>query len=115
MNWKRAKHTIPQQKEAAAEPAAVHETVDKRNKRKQWTRVFTALACVVVFATTYTLILPAITAEKEDMTGTEITAEESVIQSEVKDPEPGSLVEIAGEESHIGIIVETGVSEEGEA
>ena len=37
----------------------------KANKRKKsWYRVVTCLACVVVFCTTYALILPAITLEK---------------------------------------------------
>lgn len=36
----------------------------KRQRRKRWHRVVTCLAAVVVFCTTYALILPAITLEK---------------------------------------------------
>lgn len=36
----------------------------KRRRRKRWHRVVTCLAAVVVFCTTYALILPAITLEK---------------------------------------------------
>lgn len=38
-------------------------------RKKRWYRVVTCLACVVVFCTTYALILPAITLEN---TGCEI-------------------------------------------
>ena len=36
----------------------------KKRRRRLWTRVVSVLGCVVVFCTTYSLILPAITAEK---------------------------------------------------
>ena len=36
----------------------------KKRRRRLWTRVVSVLGCVVVFCTTYALILPAITAEK---------------------------------------------------
>lgn len=39
--------------------------ISKRNRRKRWLSIVTALACVVVFCTTYALILPAITMERE--------------------------------------------------
>ena len=35
-----------------------------RHRRKRWQRLFTCLAAIVVFCTTYALILPAITLEK---------------------------------------------------
>jgi len=38
--------------------------VKKNNKRKVWKKVVQAMGCVVVFCTTYALILPAITMEK---------------------------------------------------
>ncbi len=49
-------------------------------RRRGWLRVVTAMACVVVFMTTYALILPAITADAADLkqylndTGGSITA-----------------------------------------
>ena len=36
----------------------------KKQRRRLWTKVVSVLGCVVVFCTTYALILPAITAEK---------------------------------------------------
>ena len=36
----------------------------KKRRRRLWTRVVSVLGCVVVFCTTYALILPAITAEQ---------------------------------------------------
>ena len=36
----------------------------KKRRRRLWTRLVSVLGCVVVFCTTYALILPAITAEK---------------------------------------------------
>lgn len=43
----------------------------QRKKRSVWKRTVAALACVVVFITTYMLILPAITAEKQTYCGNE--------------------------------------------
>lgn len=44
---------------------------EKMNKehirQRRWHKVVTTLACVVVFCTTYALIIPAITAERDDM------------------------------------------------
>ena len=42
----------------------LEETVKKRRNRKRWQKVVTALCALVVFCTTYALILPAITLEK---------------------------------------------------
>ncbi|MEE1035669.1 MAG: hypothetical protein U0L15_01030, partial [Oscillospiraceae bacterium] len=39
--------------------------------RRIWQRIVGTLACVVVFITTYALILPAITMEKETVCGCE--------------------------------------------
>lgn len=39
---------------------------------KRWRRIVSSLACVVVFVTTYALILPAITKEKETFCGLEV-------------------------------------------
>ncbi len=43
----------------------------ERKKRKAWHRIVVMLACVVVFVTTYALILPAITLEKDTYCGLE--------------------------------------------
>ncbi len=43
----------------------------KRQQKKRWYRVLTCLAAVVVFCTTYALILPAITMEKTPICGKE--------------------------------------------
>ena len=40
-------------------------------RRKNWQKVVSILACIVVFCTTYALILPAITMEKEAICGME--------------------------------------------
>ena len=42
-----------------------------RRRRKNWQKVVSILACIVVFCTTYALILPAITMEKEAICGME--------------------------------------------
>ena len=59
------------------------------NRRlKKWQRVVSALAAVVVFVTTYALVLPAITLDKETASaqaGIEIAASEN-------DPESGGTV-----------------------
>lgn len=48
------------------------ETYNKRNhRRKIWHRIVRAMGCVVVFCTTYALILPAITMEKANLCGME--------------------------------------------
>ena len=38
-------------------------------RKKRWQKVVSALACVVVFCTTYALILPAITLETDTICG----------------------------------------------
>ena len=42
----------------------LEETMKKRQNRKRWQKIATALCALVVFCTTYALILPAITLEK---------------------------------------------------
>ena len=42
-------------------PQKVHDSIREHLRQKHWRRVVTALACVVVFCTTYALILPAVT------------------------------------------------------
>ena len=52
-------------------PQRVHESIKEHLRHKRWRRVVTALACVVVFCTTYALILPAITMTGETYCGLE--------------------------------------------
>ena len=58
----------------------------KANRRlKKWQRAVSALAAVVVFATTYAMVLPAITLDKETAStqaGIEIAASENDPESE---------------------------------
>lgn len=49
----------------------VTEYAKQRKNRKLWYQVFCCMAAVVVFATTYALILPAITMEREPVCGLE--------------------------------------------
>ena len=42
-----------------------------QRRRKRWVKVVSAMAAVVVFCTTYALILPAITMEKDPVCGLE--------------------------------------------
>ena len=47
----------------------VNRIVKEKGKMKRWHKLVTALACVVVFCTTYALILPAVTMERETFCG----------------------------------------------
>lgn len=61
----------------------VKEHFASHRRRKMWRKVVSALACVVVFCTTYALILPAITLEKATSCGKEehIHAEDCYVQT----------------------------------
>ncbi len=52
-------------------PQKVYDSVKKHMRHKNWRRFVTALACVVVFCTTYALILPAVTMSGEVYCGKE--------------------------------------------
>ena len=54
----------------------------RRKLRHLWKRIVSALGCVVVFCTTYALILPAVTQERESFFGIEahIHAQECLVQ-----------------------------------
>lgn len=43
----------------------IRETLRNRHNRRAWARIISAIACLVVFFSTYALILPAITMEKK--------------------------------------------------
>ena len=114
MNWKKPMHETIERKEKPLEGSPVNETVEKKNRRKQWTRVFTIMACVVVFATTYGLILPALTIEQdkaEEMPGLEYeTAFEMA-----KDGDLLRIVPEGGKEGRIAVVVETDTDSENDA
>ena len=52
-------------------PQRVHDYMEEHLHQKHWRRVVTAMACIVVFCTTYALILPAITATGDTYCGKE--------------------------------------------
>ena len=56
-------------KKALLEKAAKHNLV--RRRKKLWRSVVTFMAAVVVFCTTYALILPAITLDNQTVCGLE--------------------------------------------
>ena len=43
-----------------------------RRNRKRWQKVVSVMASIVVFCTTYALILPAITAESQDLSNVQL-------------------------------------------
>ena len=45
----------------------IKNALQKHKMKKRWQKVLSVLAAVVVFVTTYMLILPAITLEKGDL------------------------------------------------
>ena len=90
----------------------------KLNRRmKRWQRVVSVLAAVVVFATTYALILPAITLDKETATaepGIEVAASENEAgeAGTVFEEEEPSAEEIVQEEEPEEAVAEENVAEE---
>ena len=99
----------------------------KLNRRmKRWQRVVSVMAAVVVFATTYALVLPAITLDKDTATtqaGIEIAASENesdeagtVFESEQEDAvaeeEPEEAEEPAAEEEPEEAVVEEPAKDE---
>lgn len=51
--------------------AKIREILRNRRVRKIWTRTVSSIACLVVFVTTYALVLPAITMESQALCGIE--------------------------------------------
>jgi len=51
--------------------AKIREILRNRRVRKLWTRTVSSIACLVVFVTTYALVLPAITMESQALCGIE--------------------------------------------
>ena len=68
----------------------------RHQRRKAWRNVVRVLACIVVFCTTYALILPAITMEKEAFCGIEAHVHEEACYGEltavVCDPGEGPVI-----------------------
>ena len=62
------------------------EYVAKHRRRRLWQRIVSVLSCAVVFCTTYALILPAITAEKETFCGIEEHTHTDECYAAVADP-----------------------------
>ncbi|MGN0475551.1 MAG: hypothetical protein ACI4IJ_10715 [Acutalibacteraceae bacterium] len=60
-------------------------------RKKQWYRVVISLACMVVFCTTYALILPAITMENGKCTLTEHTHSEACYTQVTSVPQEGPV------------------------
>ena len=66
--------------------------IKKQKKLKRWQRIMTALASVIIFATTYALILPAITVEKdttEDVSGMyldPVTGQDDMLEDDALEP-----------------------------
>ena len=58
----------------------------KRHHRKSWHKVVGILGCLVVFCTTYALILPALTMEKESFCGMEEHTHEAACYAQVSAP-----------------------------
>ena len=55
----------------------------RRRRKKIWRNVLSVMACIVVFCTTYALILPAITMEKEAFCGIEAHTHEGECYAQV--------------------------------
>ena len=71
----------------------------KQRLRKRWQKIVSMLGCLVVFCTTYALILPAITQERETFCGIEAHShgDDCYTQSVVK----ALICSISEEEGHI--------------
>ena len=114
MNWKKPTHGHLEKKREPLESSPVIETIEKKNRRKRWNKTFTVLAGVVVFAMTYSLILPAFTIEEdeaEEMPGLEYeTAYELA-----KDGDLLQIVPEDGTEGRIAVVVETDTNSENSA
>lgn len=65
----------------------------KQNRRRRiWRRIVSVLACIVVFCTTYALILPAITQEKDTICGLEEHTHSESCYAQITSEEVSSLV-----------------------
>jgi len=60
---------------------------NRRKKTSLWKKIVSVLACVVVFCTTYALILPAITQEQQTFCGVETHTHGETCYKEVLNPE----------------------------
>lgn len=74
--------------------AEIRRMVKQERRRKTWKRVLSAMMCLVVFVTTYVLILPAITMETNTFCG---------IEEHVHDEKCYSAAELCGMHVHTGV------------
>ena len=112
---------------------ALFKILQKARRRKRLVQVTTVLGCLVVFCTTYSLILPAITIDREEaqeMPGLKmekVTKNDNIFENQnMSDSEinfelikDGALLQIApeegAEETRIAVVVETDAKSENEA
>lgn len=77
------------------------EVLVRNHRRRIWKRIVSALACVVVFCTTYALILPAITLEKTPGCGkTEHTHSEACYTRTISDVQKNPMCSAESLELH---------------
>ena len=69
------------------------EKFNKRNRlKKAWHKVVSFLSCIVVFCTTYALILPAITQERETFCGYDAHVHDVSCYTQISEPQRGELI-----------------------
>jgi len=69
------------------------EKFNKRNRlKKAWQKVVSFLGCIVVFCTTYALILPAITQEQETFCGYEAHVHSDSCYTQITQPQRNELI-----------------------
>ena len=94
-------------------PQRVHEYIKKNLRHKRWRRIVIAMACVVVFCTTYALILPAITMTdkaycgKEEHTHTQEDCYERVLICGYDETETEAAEESTSGHTHTDACYET--------
>ena len=94
-------------------PQRVHEYIKKNLRHKRWRRIVIAMACVVVFCTTYALILPAITMTdkaycgKEEHTHTQKDCYERVLICGYDETETEAAEESTSGHTHTDACYET--------
>lgn len=92
--WERGIRAVQREERVSAEQYLL-----KKHWKDIWQRIVIALACVVVFCTTYALILPAITQERDGFCGLEEYTHTESCYAQV--PEAEVLQQICAPEVHI--------------
>lgn len=72
---------------------------DARRRKKRWYRVMSFLAAVVVFCTTYALILPAVTVENKPMNSDAAYVKSLTITGCVDGTTPFDVDDVSGNDS----------------